>query len=220
MRLVWGPTVSGRTAPSSFGVKASGPQVCPCAYRDSPPAPGSRQAEQKETLVLGEQQWEVGTSGGGDGSLPLRLHPYPTQPSTPLTEPLGRLPNTPLRLALASGIIPVSPHTASVNLPQCLCLPCAPHWISRFPFPLPAPQSSMPPPPPSLLLTPPSPRIVLPCPPSLPAHFVCLAIYRGLPRIRNIFVHPAFRPYASRLGTLAVFPVSVPLEVSSGATCT
>lgn len=146
MRLVRGPTVSGRTAPSSFGVKASGPQVCPCAYRDSPPAPESRQAEQKETLVLGEQQWEVGTSGGGDGSLPLRLHPYPTQPSTPLTEPLGRLPNTPLRLALASGIIPVSPHTASVNLPQCLCLPCAPHWISRFPFPLPAPQSSMPPP--------------------------------------------------------------------------
>lgn len=134
MRLVQGPTVSGRTAPSSFGVKASGPQVCPCAYRDSPPAPESRQAEQKETLVLGEQQWEVGTSGGGDGSLPLRLHPYPTQPSTPLTEPLGRLPNTPLRLALASGIIPVSPHTASVNLPQCLCLPCAPHWISLLPL--------------------------------------------------------------------------------------
>lgn len=85
--------------------------------------------------------WYWESSSGKWGLLEGETDPFPsdsirtpTQPSTPLTEPLGRLPNTPLRLALASGIIPVSPHTASVNLPQCLCLPCAPHWISLLPL--------------------------------------------------------------------------------------
>lgn len=136
--------------PCSSGVEGSCRQGLPCAYKDSPPALWSRQTEREETLVQREQQWEGGFLGGRGTPCPSdSIHP---PHSLPFPDLPPSFPNTAIQLALANGLVQISPNMASIILLQCLCPPSAPCSIPTTLLPLNTPsKSSMPPPLPVLI---------------------------------------------------------------------
>lgn len=110
-------------ASSSFGVEGRCLQVCPLCVQRSPPAPRSRQAEQRR-LVQGQQPWEGGGQGKMDPFLSDCFHthslPSPTRPSRVISQHSHSLGSS-------QGDCPGLSKGPSTVLPQCLCSSCASH---------------------------------------------------------------------------------------------